>query len=86
MADKGEDWLYKPCRVGGSPTLQSGGENQQWPINGQIGYVAGALGGVPNTSNFGGKSALAHSCLGGPQHFIAGEKITSGPQLGKFAT
>ena len=34
----------------GSPTPQSGGQNQMWPINGQIGYVTPAVSGVPNTS------------------------------------
>ena len=40
-----EDWLYNTCRLE-SPTLPSKGQNQQWPANGQIGYMtpAGRLG------------------------------------------
>ena len=81
-------WIYNPCHLGGSLTLQSGGQNQKWPISGQIGYVTPAVWEVPNASKRGTKSEVAHKwanwlhkpCrLGGPQRFKAGDKIRSGP-------
>ena len=84
-----------PMPSGGSPTLQSGGQNQQWPTSAQIGYISLAVLGVPKASKRGTKSALAHkwidwlhhSChLGGPQRFKAGDKISTGPQVGTLAT
>ena len=55
---------YLPPR--GSPTCQSGEQNQKWPTSGPSGYIK--------------------PCgLGGPQHFRAGDKIRSGPQVGADA-
>ena len=39
----------------GSPTLKSGGQNQQWPTSGPGGCITLAAGGVPGTSERPGK-------------------------------
>ena len=39
VAHKWARWLHNPCRLGGSPPLQSGGQNQRWPTSGQGGYI-----------------------------------------------
>ena len=79
----------------GFPPLQSGGQNQKWPINGQGGYISPAALGIPTASERGAKSEVAHKwarwlhhpCrLGDPHRFKAGGKIRSGPQVGKVAT
>ena len=44
----------------GSPPLQSGGQNQKWPINGQGGYVTPAASEIPSASERGAKSEVAH--------------------------
>ena len=84
-----------PLPFGGAPTLQSGGQNQQWPTKRQIGYITPAMRGVSNASEWGTKSTVAqkwadwqhhHSHVGGPQHLRAGDRINSGPQVGKLAT
>ena len=78
-----------------SPPLQSGGQNQKWPINGQGGYITPAASRIPTASERGAKSEVAHKwarwlhhpCrLGDPHRFRAGGKISSGPQIGKVAT
>ena len=79
----------------GSPPLQSGGQNQKWPTCGQSGYVAAAVSGIPTASEQGAKSEgahlwakwLCHRCrVGDPGRFRAGDKIRSGPLVGKVAT
>ena len=45
---------------GGSPPLQSGGQNQRWPTSGQGGYITLAAWGVPTASEQGAESELAH--------------------------
>ena len=79
----------------GSPPLQSGGENQKWPTSGQGGYINPAVLGLPTASEQGRESKVAHKwarwlhnpCrLGGPHRFAAGDRIRSGPQVGKVAT
>ena len=40
--------------------LQSGGQNQKWPTNGQIGSMSPAVWGLPNTSKWGTKSEVVH--------------------------
>ena len=59
-----------------SPSPPAEGETQQWPTNGQIGYITLAVSGVTNASERGIQLAVAHkwvawlhnSCrLGGPQ-------------------
>ena len=79
----------------GSPPLQSGGQNQRWPTSGQGGYITPAAWGVPNASERGAKSEVAHKwarwlhnpCrLGGLPALRTGGRIRSGPQMGKVAT
>ena len=73
-----------PMPPRGSPTLQSGGQNQKWPINEQGGYITPAASGIPSASERGAKSEVAHKwarwlhhlCrLGDPLRFKAGGKI-----------
>ena len=77
-----------PLPPQGSPPLQSGGQNQKWPINGQGGYITLAASGIPSASERGAKSEVAHKWarwlnhsyrLGDPLRFRAGGKIRSGP-------
>ena len=77
-----------PLPPRGSPPLQSGGQNQKWPINGQGGFITPAASGIPSASERGAKSEVAHKwarCLhhpcrlGHPLRFKAGGKIRSGP-------
>ena len=84
-----------PLPPRGSPPLQSGGQNQKWPINGQGGYFTPAASGIPTASKRGAKSEVAHKwarwlhhpCrLGDPHRFRAGGIIRSGPQVGKVTT
>ena len=95
MAHKWARWLHHPCHLGGSPPLQSEGQNQNWPTSGQRGYIPPAVWGLPTASERGAKSEVAHKwarwlhnpCrLGDPHRFRAGGKIGSGPQVGKVAT
>ena len=85
----------KPLPPGGSPRLQSGGQNQKWPTCGQGGYVTPAAWGIPTASERGAESEVAHlwarwlrnpCCLGDPLRFRAGGRIRSGPLVGKVAT
>ena len=78
-----------------SPPLQSGGQNQKWPIHGQGGYITPAASQIPNAIERGAKSEVAHKwarwlhhpcCLGDPHRFKVGGKIRSGPYMGKVAT
>ena len=80
-------WL-PPLPLRESHPLQSGGQNQKWPINGQGGYITPAASGIPTASKRGAKSEVAHKwarwlhhpCrLGDPHRFKAGNKIRSGP-------
>ena len=70
-----------PLPPRGSPPLQSGGQNQKWPINGQGGYITTAAPGIATASERGAKSQVAHTwamwlhhrCrLGDPHGFRAG--------------
>ena len=45
---------------GGSPPLQSGGQNQRGPTSGQGGYITPAAWGVPTASERGAESEVAH--------------------------
>ena len=84
-----------PLPYRGSPPLQSGAQNQKWPISGQSGYLTPAVSGILTASERGAKSEVAHKwskwlphqCrIGDPHRFRAGGKIRSGPQVGKVAT
>ena len=48
-----------PLPSRGSPSLQSGGQNQKWPPCGQSGYVTPAVSGIPTASERGAKSEVA---------------------------
>ena len=52
VAHKWAKWLHHPCRLG-YPPLQSGGQNQKWPINGQGGFITPAASGIPAASERG---------------------------------
>ena len=95
VAHKWAKWLPHPCRIGGSPPLESGGQNEKWPTSGQSGYLTPAVSGIPTASKRGAKSEVAHKwakwlphpCrIGDPHRFRAGGKMRSGPQVGKVAT
>ena len=95
VAHKWARWLHNPCRLGGFPPLQSGGQNHRWPTSGQGGYITPAAWGVPTASDRWAESEVAHKwarwlynpCrLGGPNRFRAGGSISGGPQVGKVAT
>ena len=55
VAHKWAKWLPHPCRIGGSPQLQSGGQNEKWPTSGQSGCLTPAVSGMPTASERGGK-------------------------------
>ena len=81
---------------GGSPLLQSEKQNRKWPTSGQGGYITSAPWGVPTASERGAESEVAQKwarwlynpCLHGgvPDRFRAGDRTSSGPQVGKVAT
>ena len=84
-----------PLPPRGSPPLQSVGQNQKWPINGQGGYVTPGASGIPTASERGANSEVAHTwarwlhhhCrIGDPLRFRAGGKFRRGPYMGKVAT
>ena len=84
-----------PLPSRGSPGLQRGGQNQNWPNYRQTGYVTLAVSGIPTASEQRGKSEVAHKwakwlrhpcCLRDPHRFRAGGKIRSGRVVGKVAT
>ena len=76
-----------PPRV--SPPLQSGGQNQKWPINGHGGYITPAARGSPPLQSGGGQNQkwpingqggyVEPVRSGDPRRFKAGGKIRSGP-------
>ena len=89
LAHKWARCLHSPCRLGGPPMLQSGGENQKWPTSGPNGHNGLLSGGVTYASKQGTKSEVAHKwaqwlhkpCrLADPLCFRVGDKIRSGPQ------
>ena len=55
VAHKWVRWLHNPCRLGGSPPLQSGGQNHRWPTSGQAGYIPYATWGGPHGFIAGGR-------------------------------
>ena len=84
-----------PLPPRGTPPLERGGQNQNWLINGQGGYITPAASGIPSAALRGAKSEVAHKWarllrqpyrLGDPLRFSAGGQIRSGPQMGKVAT
>ena len=72
-----------PLPPGGTPSLQSVGQNRKWPTSGQGGYITLAAWGLPIALGRGAESVVAHKwatwlhdpCrLGGPHSFRAGGK------------
>ena len=55
VAHKWANWLHNPYRLGGSPTLQSGGQNHKWPTSGRIGYITHTVCGGPQRFRAGDK-------------------------------
>ena len=55
VAHKWARWLHHPCRLGGSPPLQRGGQNQKWPTSGQGGYITPAASGDSHRFRAGGR-------------------------------
>ena len=88
-------WLCYPCRLGVPERFRAGEQSRKWPASGLGAYITPAARGVPNTSEQGAESEVAHKwaawlhnpCrLGVPQQFRAGERIISGPKVGQAAT
>ena len=65
-----------PLPSGGSPPLQSGGQNHKWPTCGQGGYVTPAVSGIPTGSERGATSEMAHLCSGGDPRDGSGDVAT----------
>ena len=59
------EWLCDRHREEGSPTLQSGEQNQNWPTKGQIRYLTRAVWAEPNVLERGKKSGVGHIPGGG---------------------
>ena len=87
-------WLRNPCRLR-DPSASKRGQNQRWPTCAQGGYITPAASGIPSASERGAKSEVAHlwarwlrnPCrLADSLRFKAGDKIRSGPIVGKVAT
>ena len=88
-------WLRNPCRLGDPLRFRAADKIRSGPLCGQGGYTTLAASGIPSTSERGTKSEVAHlwarwlhnpCSLGDPLHFKAGDKIRSGPLVGKVAT
>ena len=76
----------------GSSPLQTGGQNQKWPINRQGGYITPAASWIPTASERGAKSEVAHKwarwlhhpCrVGDPHRFRAEGKNQKWPTSGQ---
>ena len=52
--------LHNPCRLGASPVLHSGGENEKWATSGWGGFIIPTSLGVFNALECGTKSGVAH--------------------------
>ena len=89
VAHKWAKWLPHPCRIGGSPPFQSGGQSQKWPTSGQSGYLTPAVSGIPTASERGAKSEVAHKWakwLPHPCRIGASPPFQSGGQNQKWPT
>ena len=83
-----------PFLYGGSPTLESGGQNQKWSTSWQIADIATAVWGIPKTLERGeirsgpqeGVVTTLPLLFGEPQRFATGVKIRLGPQVSRSAT
>ena len=81
--------------IGGSLKLESRRQNQKWLTSGRMGYITPTIQGLPNGSNGGTKSELAHKwadwlqysrCPWVSQHFRGGDRIRIRPQAGGWDT
>ena len=81
-----------PLPPGGSPLLQSGRQNHNWPTSGPRGYITPATRGIPTASKRMVESEVAHKwarwlhnpCrLGGPHRFRAGGQKQKWPTSGQ---
>ena len=74
----------------GSPTLRSRGQKQYYPTSGPCGYITPAIWEVPNPSEQGTKTKVAHNCsyitlaVWGAQCFTP-DKNRSGTRVGRSA-
>ena len=80
----------KPLPCEGSPPFQRGQQNQNWLKSGWMGYKTSAVLGVPNASEPGTKSEVAHSWLEWLQNLYhrggGGGMLRSGALYQKSAT
>ena len=95
MAHKVGKLATSPLPYRGAPPLQSGGQNQKWPTKWANWLPHFAVSGSPTAVERGTKSEVAHKwanwlphpCrIGEPHRCRAGDKIRSGPQVGKLVT
>ena len=78
-----------PLPYRGSPSLQSGGQNQKWPTSGQSGYLTPAVSGIPTASERGAKSEVAHKVrkmATSPLPYRGSPPLQSGGQNQKWPT
>ena len=84
-----------PLPLGGPHRFRAGRQNQNWPTSRQDGYITPAVWGSPPLQSGGTESEVAHKwarwlhhpCrLGVPTASERGDRIRSGPQVGKVAT
>ena len=59
VAHKWARWLHNPLPRGGTPPLQSMGQNQRWPTSEQGGYITPTASGVPTALERGAESEVA---------------------------
>ena len=81
--------------LGGSPPLQSGGQNQEWRTSGPGDYITAAGWGVPTAEERGANAKVVNNWAGslhnpcrlrGPHRLTEEGRIRSGPQVGRVAT
>ena len=89
-----DDGPQYPCRIGGSQLLRAGNKIRSGPHVGRL-ATSSLPSGVPNASLRGRKAEGAHMWDDGPQYpcrtggsqlLRAGNKIRSGPHVGRLAT
>ena len=94
MAHKWAHWLHDLCHLGGRQHFRVRDKISNGPQMGRL-ATSPLPSTVPNASERGTKLVVAHKCidwrhhpchLGGPQSFKAGDKISTGRQVGRSAT
>ena len=70
--------------LGGSPTLHSGGQNQKQPTTGHIGDGTDALWRVPNVSQRGTESEVAHKWADWQHHWCSLVGLQRFREVGEF--